>query len=448
MSPRIVGVDANKHFVQMVPPTEMVVFVNFECKIGGVESDVKILYPYIAIEPIIHKLSLVKMFSPPKGERQRSVTVDVGDLTSEIAVAVDGPELTVNELVELKAGDYIQIPNLNESDGYLLLNETPVDVCTWATPEAIGDGEFGVRPQTKTRSSAVPLNDVGHSDEAPIKILAKEIAEELRTGFSSLSGRLDEIVGRQDELTDQIAYSEAIDDEREPFADRKPFAYITADDAESFVPLLGSEHPQTLALILSYLESHAAATILGEFHGEMRCDIAERVSSLGRVAPEVLTRLDRSVGQVFEQHLKTEFPRPGGIVRLVEILNVANRSVEKEVIESLEQSDPDFAEEIKKRMFVFEDIVLLDVKAVSLVMAETDPDVLAIALRGVSEQVRDHVYAGCNDELAERVRTKIAETGPVRLSDVERAQMRIVSIIRKIEQRGSIHIARVGEEIV
>jgi flagellar motor switch protein FliM len=447
ISPRLMRIETNKHFLQMVPPTEMIVYVLLECKIGNTESTFSIMYPYLTIEPIISKLSVISYTSPPGIKESDGTSVRIGDLESELVVAVDGPEILVNELINLKPGDYIPLPDIDEGTGYLLLNETPIELCSWETPESVTEGEFAL-PEKEGLQDTELSNTAKRDDSIePVKLLAKEIVGALQTEYRALSSRLDAIAGRQDDLTDQIAFTENIDETHEVFQG-KPFGYISAEDAESFVPLLGIEHPQTIALILSYLEPHTAAAILGELSGEQRIDISERVCALGSVSPEALNRLDENVRHLFDQLLKSEFSRPGGIGRLVEMLNVANRSVEKEIIESLEVSNPDLAENIKKRMFIFEDIVLLDVKAVSLVVAEAKPDDLAFALRGVSEQVLEHVLAGCNSAQKELVQKTITETGPVRLSDVERAQMRIVSVIRKLEDRGSIHIAGVGEEIV
>jgi len=201
-------------------------------------------------------------------------------------------------------------------------------------------------------------------------------------------------------------------------------------------------------MIISYLEPRVSALIFEELPESARTEIAERISTTGRIAPEILKGLDRTVKQRFDTYIQSEFTRPGGIDRLVEILNVSSRKVEVGIVESFERSNPEMAEEVKKRMFVFDDIVLLDRKAMALVIEETDESDIAIALRGVDQRVKNHILEGGGPEFVNRVTKAMEEIGPVRLSDVERAQMRVISVIRQLEQQGMLHIARADEQIV
>jgi flagellar motor switch protein FliG len=227
---------------------------------------------------------------------------------------------------------------------------------------------------------------------------------------------------------------------------QRPFDAIRRADPEQIVNFIASEHPQTIALILSYLDHDKSAMILSQLPSEMQPDIARRIALMERTSPEMI----REVEQVLERKLATigseDFAQVGGIQSIVEILNFADRSTEKHIIDQLEDEDPDLAEDIKKRMFLFEDIVLLDDRSVMKVLREVDTQDLAKALKGVDPEVQEKVYRNMSKRAALLLREEMDFMGPIRLRDVEESQQKIVNIIRKLEDSGEIVIARGGEE--
>ena len=226
----------------------------------------------------------------------------------------------------------------------------------------------------------------------------------------------------------------------------RPFDFIRRTDPAHLLNFIQQEHPQTIALILAYLEPQKASVILQNLPDEIQSDVARRIATMDRTSPDVL----REVERVLEKKLSTlsseDYTAAGGVESIVEILNLVDRSSEKSIIESLEDQDPDLAEEIKKRMFVFEDIVMLDDRSIQKVMREVDTQELAKALKAVDTEVQDKIFRNMSKRAASMLKEEIEYMGPTRLKDVEEAQQKIVSIIRHLEDNGDIVIARSDED--
>jgi len=226
----------------------------------------------------------------------------------------------------------------------------------------------------------------------------------------------------------------------------RPFDFIRRTDPAHLLNYIQQEHPQTIALILAYLEPNKASIILQSLPHEVQSDVARRIATMDRTSPEVL----REVERVLEKKLSTlsseDYTAAGGVESIVEILNLVDRSSEKQIIEALEDEDPELAEEIKKRMFVFEDIVMLDDRAIQKVLREVDSQELAKALKSVDTEVQDKIFRNMSKRAAGMLKEDMEYMGPIRLKDVEEAQQKIVSIIRHLEDTGEIVVARSGED--
>ncbi|MDR2575174.1 MAG: flagellar motor switch protein FliG [Treponema sp.] len=226
----------------------------------------------------------------------------------------------------------------------------------------------------------------------------------------------------------------------------RPFDFIRRTDPTHLLNFIQQEHPQTIALILAYLEPNKASVILQNLNHDVQSDVARRIATMDRTSPEVL----REVERVLEKKLSTlsseDYTTAGGVESIVEILNLVDRASEKQIIEALEDEDPELAEEIKKRMFVFEDIVMLDDRSIQKVMREVDSQELAKALKSVDTEVQDKIFKNMSKRAATMLKEDMEYMGPVRLKDVEEAQQKIVSIIRHLEDVGEIVIARSGED--
>ncbi|MFP4550450.1 MAG: flagellar motor switch protein FliG [Spirochaetales bacterium] len=226
----------------------------------------------------------------------------------------------------------------------------------------------------------------------------------------------------------------------------RPFDFVRRTDPMHLLNFIQQEHPQTIALILAYLEPQKASIILSSLPHEIQSDVAKRIATMDRTSPETL----REVERVLEKKLSTlsseDYTAAGGVESIVEILNLVDRSTEKVIIESLEEEDPELAEDIKKRMFVFEDIVMLDDRAIQKVLREVDVSEMAKALKSVDTEVQDKIFRNMSKRASQLLKEDMEYMGPIRMKDVEESQQKIVSIIRKLEEQGEIVVARAGED--
>jgi flagellar motor switch protein FliG len=226
----------------------------------------------------------------------------------------------------------------------------------------------------------------------------------------------------------------------------RPFDFIRRTDPSHLLNFIQGEHPQTIALILAYLDPQKAAQILGGLSHQIQADVAKRIAQMDRTSPDVLREVERVLERKLSTLASEDFTSAGGIDSIVEVLNNVDRGTEKIIIEALEEEDPELAEEIKKRMFVFEDIVLLDDRSIQKVLREVDTQDLAKALKGVDAEVQEKIYRNMSKRASALLREDMDFMGPIRLRDVEESQQKIVNIIRKLEESGDIIVARAGEE--
>jgi flagellar motor switch protein FliG len=228
----------------------------------------------------------------------------------------------------------------------------------------------------------------------------------------------------------------------------KPFDFLRTSDPVQLFSFLQGEHPQTIALILAYLPPDKAAAIISGLPGELQADVAFRIAKMDSVSPEVLKEAEKVMERKFSAVVGADFSRAGGIDSIVAIINKAGRKTEKQILEILDEKDPEMAEEIRKKLFTFEDIVKIDDKSLQKVVRDVDTKDLAMALKGVSDDLREKFYRNMSSRAVEMLKEEMEYMGPVRLRDVEEAQQKIVNIIRKLEEAGEIVIAGSGEDIV
>src|SRR5690606_5178425 len=207
-----------------------------------------------------------------------------------------------------------------------------------------------------------------------------------------------------------------------------------------------NEHPQTIALIIAHLHPDQAGAILSALPPERQVEVARRLATLDRTSPEVLEEIEQSLERRLASFVRQEYTAVGGIEVAVEVLNRVDRQTERTILDALEEQDPELAEEIKKRMFIFEDIVTLDNRSLRKVIAEVDMALWALALKTASEDVTERIYQNMSKRAAEILREEMEDLGTVRLRAVEEAQQRIVATLRRLEEMGEISIARGGED--
>ncbi len=229
----------------------------------------------------------------------------------------------------------------------------------------------------------------------------------------------------------------------------RPFEFVRKTDASQLLNFIQDEHPQTIALILSYLSSNQASAIISALSPDKQTDVAKRIAQMDRTSPDVIKEVEKVLEQKLSSLVNQDYTIVGGVDSIVEILNTVDRGTEKHIMESLEIEDPELADEIRKKMFVFEDILSLDDRSVQRVLREVDNNELAVALKGSNEEVQNLIFNNLSKRLATMIKEDMDFMGPVRMKDVEEAQQKIVNIIRKLEDSAEIIISRGGgDEIV
>lgn len=224
----------------------------------------------------------------------------------------------------------------------------------------------------------------------------------------------------------------------------RPFDFARRAEPSQILNFIQNEHPQTIALILSYLEAEQAGLILSQLPQEMQADIAKRIATMESTSPEVISEIETVLERKLSSTVTQDFTETGGVDAVVEVLNGVDRSTEKTILDALEIQDPELAEEIRKRMFVFEDIITLDNRSIQRVIRDCENEDLILAMKVSSEEVKDILFTNMSSRMAESFKEEMEVMGPVRLRDVEEAQSKIVGIIRRLEDAGEIIIARGG----
>ena len=229
----------------------------------------------------------------------------------------------------------------------------------------------------------------------------------------------------------------------------RPFEFVRKTDATQLLNFIQDEHPQTIALILSYLSPQQASTIISSLAPDKQADVAKRIAQMDRTSPDVIKEVEKVLERKLASLVNQDYTIVGGVDSIVEILNTVDRGTERHIMENLEIEEPELADEIRRKMFVFEDILSLDDKSIQRVLHEVDNNELAMALKGSNEEVQNVIFNNLSKRLAAMIREDMEYMGPVRLKDVEEAQQKIVNIIRKLEDSSEIIISRGGgDEIV
>src|SRR5690625_2006275 len=326
------------------------------------------------------------------------------------------------------------------------------------------------RTLTGKQKAAVLLISLGPDVSAQIyKHLTEEEIEQLTLEISSVrkvdSEQKEEILNQfhqialaQDYISEGgINYAKEVlekalgEDEAQKIINRltsslqvRPFDFARQSDPGQIYNFIQNEHPQTIALILSYLDPEQAGQILSELPQDTQAEIAKRIATMDSTSPEIISQVEQVLERNIASSLTEDQTQTGGIESVVEVLNSVDRSTERTILDTLEVQEPELADEIKKRMFVFEDIVILDNRAIQRVIREVDNEDLILSLKVASDEVKEIIFQNMSQRMADTFKEEMEFLGPVRLRDVEEAQTRIVSTIRRLEEIGEIIIARGG----
>jgi flagellar motor switch protein FliG len=227
-----------------------------------------------------------------------------------------------------------------------------------------------------------------------------------------------------------------------------PFKFVTQADPRQVQSFLQDEHPQTIALVLAHLSAERATAIIAGLLPALQADVAHRIAVMDRTSPDIIRQVEEQLerklsGVLLQGDMSAEV---GGLQPLVDIINRADRATERLILEGLEGRDPSLAEEVRSRMFMFEDIITLEDRAVQLVLRQVETPDLATALKGVREDVREKVMRNLSERASENLADEIEMLGPVRLRTVEESQAKIVQAIRVLEESGQIVVRRGGDD--
>lgn len=228
----------------------------------------------------------------------------------------------------------------------------------------------------------------------------------------------------------------------------RPFSIARKADAHQLLNVITYEHPQTIALILCYLQPEKAAQVMAELPEETQSEVAYRIATMSTTSPMVIKEIEKVLESKLSSVVRTEMTILGGVETLVDILNQVDRTTERNITESLEREDAELADRVKSSMFVFEDIITLDDVAIQRILREVEAKDLALALKGCSEEVAEVIYKNQSKRAAASLKEDMEFLGPVRLMDVEKAQQGIVAIIRRLDEAGEIIISRGGEDAI
>ncbi|MGN0370993.1 MAG: flagellar motor switch protein FliG [Butyrivibrio sp.] len=229
----------------------------------------------------------------------------------------------------------------------------------------------------------------------------------------------------------------------------RPFEFIRKTDPGQLLNFIQEEHPQTIALILSYLPAGQAAQVISALPPEKQADVAKRIATMDRTSPDVIKEVEGVLERKLASLVNQDYTIIGGADAIVEILNAVDRGTERHILETLEIEEPELADEIRRKMFVFEDILSLDDRAIQRVLRDVDNNDLAVALKNANEEVQNVIFNNLSKRLAAMIKEDMEFMGPVRLKDVEEAQQKIVNIVRKLEDSAEIVISRGGgDEII
>jgi len=424
---RLDQIETNVQYAQIIPPSEMVVLVTLETMVGDEEGMMNFCLPWELIRPIMPRLKPKNWYQSDSGTgySRTSTALPVinhlRDSRIDCAAVIPGSRISLGDIRSLKKGSLIELDCDAANSIQLISANNVLAEFTWQ------ESKKGIIPGRVLRdlpefSSAAPedKNNTGQS------------AEKCHEKTEEALKRAEKATALVNRMTASLK--------------TQPFDFIRRADPQAVLQLLVYEHPQAIALVLSHFEPAQAAKILSCLPAELQEEVTQKIACMDTVMPETLRTIERVLEKQFSEGNYMDVIKSGGIDAAVNILNQTDRATEKAIIEAIKEKNPELAEELKKRMFVFEDIVLLDDRNVQKVLREVDTTDLIIALKVANETVLEKVYRNMSKRAVELVKEDMEYIGPVQLRDVERAQERILAIIRKLEEQGEIIVARAGED--
>jgi flagellar motor switch protein FliM/flagellar motor switch protein FliG len=459
IKPRLIKFETNPQFAQVVPPNDMIVLISMTIKVGEVEGKLNLCIPYITIEPILHKLSAKYWYSSIRKKEGLPLEMDIKKLDVGTDIYFECEKISLKEISKIKKNTLIRLPDYEDGICYLnaggntlykmkqkqVKRNKPIKPFSFELMKQkeplFKKDEYSQEASIEEKSSfkdSIPviksiLTDFESAIKEKINHLDKKISiSKIETPFLPDNGE------------DGIGYESYI---AQSSVQKNPLSFIRHTDIEELSSFLIGEHPQVIAMILSCLDPGIAGPLLSSFDENLQVELSEKIAGIRSFPAEIL----KISADVIETKLRkpnmTEISQSNGIHKISEILNVASRSAEKNIISTLKNKNPELAEEIQSDMYIFENIALLDDKSIKLILVKIDRSDLLIALKTVDSSLQELFLRNLSEKDQSTFTEEFKKLNRIRLSEVEAAQQRIISIIREMEESGEIDIVRDGDVI-
>jgi len=454
LRPRLSHIEMYPMFVQIVPPPEMVVLITMECRINDVSGMINFCIPYLTLEPIFERLTAKYWFSSVRKKGDHN-TPEISGLQTDSEILYEGEDIVLKDLSGIKRNKLIRLPGYRQGKAYLRAGGKRVAELEHETGNRRKQYVFKVLtdnraadevdellgPVTKQKDS-VEAERIEKLIDTPIRKLAGEI----HNTMEKLNVSIQQVNKRQDEIVDQLYFNmpdrEIPEEDKNSFTRKRPFLFIESVDAELLFTMLCQEHPQTIALVLSYLDAGISALFISKLPEVLQSDVIKRIALIDRTSPDILEEVESVIEKKLKDASVAKDLAAGGITAVRDILGITSRNVEKNIIKALEKQNPELAEKIKSIMFVFEDMALLDKKTIQIILKHVDKQDLLMAMKAVDDTIKEHIFESMTATDTAEAKKAFNDLGAVRLRDVEAAQKRIVNIINELDEAGVIIVAR------
>jgi len=435
----IIDVDTDPQHVRIVPPTEMIILATMEVTVGESTAFINFAIPYLTIEPIIGKFSAQYWYSSVRRGHNRALNSGAVGVPVDVELFADAEPIRLAALHGAASGEPVELPTLAAglaavSAGGVPVAEVAVDAGQLAEKEHLGLAVHLYRPDALTRRLSGG-DDQTESTSGPLAVAVDSIDRQIKEVRLAVEEIRDDRESLLDDLTDRPV--SGADLSREPELDRRYHRDVAS--------AIAGEDPVTVGFILAGLAPEPAAAILADLEATVQPRVVRAIVSSSDGDRGLHRKLIAFIGRRITRSIETT--TSGGPDVVAEILNHTPRSVEKHVMETFLSEDKPLFEEIARRMFVFEDFVLVDPAAIAKVAARVSTEELALAMKGMPLEVSDHISAALNDEEAEALGLAIDNLGRVRRRDVESAQRDMIEELRQLEQSGEVVVARPDEVI-
>jgi flagellar motor switch protein FliM len=437
IQPALGQLEHNPQFAQILPPPEMIILVKLDVSIGDRTGEIKFCIPYLTLEPILAKLS-ARWYFRPRREGSRKMIQKIGNLKLESAVLCRGEKLSLKSLGQLKKGSLIALQDYKSGKGTLRMGgEKLLNIHFRKTRRNL---ELTMPAPTPGRSLTLKEMRSKKTPDA-VENLEKQIkglTDKIGNSINELNKKMDDVSNGQNHLNDQLLLDNP--ESSQPQAASGSLDFIQARDLSNLQLILQNDFPQLSALVLSRLDNELSARLLACYDDEIQSQLIRLVSSIKRVAPQVLTTISKELDQKLSLMSRSLEPEWEGINIAASILNYSSRDLERRIIGRLEKEDKGLTEKMKSKMFVFEDITQLDDDSFELLMSKIDPKDLSLPLRVIDESVRIRIMERLDAEWQKEIQNLISQSDRLKISDINEAENRIVTIFRELETEGEIKL--------